>query len=169
MVGLLRDVWQTVGLDVYVDPYGVLPTKYESGIIQARNAQLSASCGTSCLRCKLFALGCQQRQHRSGDDLGCADSPARDHIYCVGVEPESRGSRRTAALQCVPDTTSRASMGETADGGLYDVFCRDYGAPESPRFEAARLNFIRSCAGWVARTAAHRALNSGHCMQALAA
>ncbi len=39
-------------------------------------------------------------------------------------------------------------MGETADGGMYDVFCRDYGAPGSPRFEAARLNFIRSCAGW---------------------
>ena len=34
VVGLLRDVWQTVGLDVYVDPYGVLPTKYECGIIQ---------------------------------------------------------------------------------------------------------------------------------------
>ena len=36
VVGLLRDVWQTVGLDVYVFPYGVLPTKYECGIIQAR-------------------------------------------------------------------------------------------------------------------------------------
>ncbi len=34
VVGLLRDVWQTAGLDVYVDPYGVLPTKYECGIIQ---------------------------------------------------------------------------------------------------------------------------------------
>ncbi len=42
MVGLLRDVWQTVGLGVYVFPYGVLPTKYECGIIQAR----PSACGS---------------------------------------------------------------------------------------------------------------------------
>jgi phosphatidylinositol 4-kinase len=49
--------------------------------------------------------------------------------------------------QVVQDTTSRASLGETADGGLYDVFRRDFGAPGSPVFETARQNFIRSCAG----------------------
>ena len=63
---------------------------------------------------------------------------------------ESDMRRWCTPLQCVPNTTSRASMGETADGGLYDVFRRDYGAPGGPRFEAARLNFIRSCAGWAA-------------------
>ncbi len=75
-------------------------------------------------------------------------------------------SVRIISLQCVPNTTSRASMGETADGGLYDVFRRDYGAPGSPRFEAARLNFIRSCAGWAAALF-HRGLALG--LQVLAA
>ena len=39
-------------------------------------------------------------------------------------------------------------MGETTDGGLYEIFQQDYGHVGSPSFEAARENFIVSSAGY---------------------
>ena len=39
-------------------------------------------------------------------------------------------------------------MGETTDGGLYEIFQQDYGPVGSPSFEAARDNFIVSSAGY---------------------
>jgi len=50
-------------------------------------------------------------------------------------------------LEVVPDCNSRAGLGETADGGLLDIFRREFGTPGLPRFEAARHNFVISCAG----------------------
>lgn len=50
--------------------------------------------------------------------------------------------------QCVPDTRSRAALGELSDRGLYDIFVSEFGAPGTPRFEAARTNFIVSEAGY---------------------
>lgn len=51
-------------------------------------------------------------------------------------------------LQVVPNTRSRSQMGETTDGGLYEIFQQDYGPVGSPSFEAARENFIISSAGY---------------------
>lgn len=34
MISLLRDVFEAVGLNLYLFPYGVLPTDYERGIIE---------------------------------------------------------------------------------------------------------------------------------------
>lgn len=39
-------------------------------------------------------------------------------------------------------------MGETTDGGLYEIFQQDYGPVGTPSFEAARENFIISSAGY---------------------
>lgn len=39
-------------------------------------------------------------------------------------------------------------MGETTDGGLYEIFQQDYGPVGTPSFEAARRNFIISSAGY---------------------
>ena len=39
-------------------------------------------------------------------------------------------------------------MGETTDGGLYEIFQQDYGPVGSHSFEAARENFIISSAGF---------------------
>ncbi len=50
-------------------------------------------------------------------------------------------------MQVVPNCNSRSGLGETADGGLYEIFCREFGAPGTPRFEAARQKFIASEAG----------------------
>ncbi len=56
---------------------------------------------------------------------------------------------RNFKLQVVPNCNSRSGLGETADGGLYDIFRREFGAPGTPRFEAARQNFIVAEAGYV--------------------
>ena len=48
----------------------------------------------------------------------------------------------------MPNTRSRSQMGETTDGGLYEIFQQDYGHVGSPSFEAARENFIVSSAGY---------------------
>ncbi|KAK6241250.1 hypothetical protein SCA6_006639 [Theobroma cacao] len=83
VIALLRDVFTSVGLNLYLFPYGVLPTGPERGIIEV-----------------------------------------------------------------VPNTRSRSQMGETNDGGLYEIFQQDYGPVGSPSFEAARKNFIISSAGY---------------------
>ncbi|KAL1176369.1 hypothetical protein V6Z11_A04G154300 [Gossypium hirsutum] len=83
VIALLRDIFAAVGLNLYLFPYGVLPTGPERGIIEV-----------------------------------------------------------------VPNTRSRSQMGETTDGGLYEIFQQDFGPVGSPGFEAARRNFIISSAGY---------------------
>ncbi|WCJ33866.1 Phosphatidylinositol 3- and 4-kinase family protein [Euphorbia peplus] len=83
VISLLRDIFESVGLNLYVFPYGVLPTGPERGIIEV-----------------------------------------------------------------VPNTRSRSQMGETTDGGLYEIFQQDFGPVGSPSFEAARENFLISSAGY---------------------
>ena len=82
VVRLLQDALRKAGVDLYLAPYGVIPTGYECGIIEV-----------------------------------------------------------------VPDCRSRSALGETADGGLFEIWRREFGAPGSPKFEAARRNFIVSHAG----------------------
>lgn len=48
----------------------------------------------------------------------------------------------------MPNTRSRSQMGETTDGGLFEIFQQDYGPVGSSSFEAARQNFIISSAGY---------------------
>lgn len=83
VISLLKDIFEAVGLNLYLFPYGVLPTGAERGIIEV-----------------------------------------------------------------VPNTRSRSQMGETTDGGLYEIFQQDYGPVGSPSFEAARENFLISSAGY---------------------
>uniref|UniRef100_A0A5B7AN74 1-phosphatidylinositol 4-kinase n=1 Tax=Davidia involucrata TaxID=16924 RepID=A0A5B7AN74_DAVIN len=83
VISLLKDIFAAVGINLYLFPYGVLPTDPERGIIEV-----------------------------------------------------------------VPNTRSRSQMGETTDGGLYEIFQQDYGPVGSPSFEAARENFIISSAGY---------------------
>ncbi|MCD7451657.1 Phosphatidylinositol 4-kinase alpha [Datura stramonium] len=77
VISLLKDIFEAVGLNLYLYPYGVLPTGPERGIIEV-----------------------------------------------------------------VPNSRSRSQMGETTDGGLYEIFQQDFGPVGSPGFEAARENFI---------------------------
>ena len=51
-------------------------------------------------------------------------------------------------IEVVPDCQSRTALGEVSDGGLYDIFMKEYGAPGSPAFEQARSNFIKSSAAY---------------------
>lgn len=82
VISLLKAAWEDAGLDLYLAPYGVLPTSYECGIVEV-----------------------------------------------------------------VPNCDSRSALGDTADGGLADIWRREFGAPGTARHEQARLNFIRSEAG----------------------
>jgi phosphatidylinositol 4-kinase len=51
-------------------------------------------------------------------------------------------------LQVVPNTKSRAALGELSDRGLHDIFCSEFGAVGSPTLERARENFIVSEAAY---------------------
>ena len=44
--------------------------------------------------------------------------------------------------------TPPQTQGELTDGGLFEIFQHEFGMPGSKRFETARLNFLKSCAGW---------------------
>lgn len=67
------------------------------------------------------------------------------YINAYGVLPT--GYER-GIIEVVPDTTSRASLGETSDGGLFQLFQSRYGAPGTEAFEAAREAFLVSQAGY---------------------
>ncbi|KAL9309292.1 Phosphatidylinositol 4-kinase alpha 1 [Arabidopsis thaliana] len=83
VISLLGDIFQAVGLNLYLFPYGVLPTGAGKGIIEV-----------------------------------------------------------------VPNTRSRSQMGETTDGGLYEIFQQNYGLVGSTTFETARANFLIISAGY---------------------
>ncbi|CAH8301812.1 unnamed protein product [Eruca vesicaria subsp. sativa] len=83
VISLLRDIFEAVGLNLYLFPYGVLPTGAGRGIIEV-----------------------------------------------------------------VPNTRSRSQMGESTDGGLYEIFQQEFGPVGSPSFETARSNFLTSSAGY---------------------
>ncbi|XP_050363023.1 phosphatidylinositol 4-kinase alpha 1 isoform X2 [Argentina anserina] len=68
------------------------------------------------------------------------------HLQGETEVPES--GQETVSVKVVPNTRSRSQMGETTDGGLYEIFQQDYGTVGSPSFEAARENFIISSAGY---------------------
>ncbi|BDA51126.1 phosphatidylinositol 4-kinase alpha [Coccomyxa sp. Obi] len=69
------------------------------------------------------------------------------HLYLApyGVLPTAY---ECGIIEVVPNCNSRSGLGETADGSLYEIFRREFGAPGTPRFEAARQNFIASEAGY---------------------
>ncbi|MCO5577947.1 hypothetical protein L7F22_031784 [Adiantum nelumboides] len=67
------------------------------------------------------------------------------YLFPYGVLPTGCGK---GIIEVVPNTRSRNQMGETTDGGLYEIFQQDYGPIGSPQFEAARDNFIVSSAGY---------------------
>jgi hypothetical protein len=48
----------------------------------------------------------------------------------------------------VPNTKSRAALGELSDRGLHDIFSAEFGAAGSAAFERARENFIVSEAAY---------------------
>lgn len=50
--------------------------------------------------------------------------------------------------QVVPNTKSRAALGELSDRGLHDIFCSEFGPVGSPEMERARENFILSEAAY---------------------
>lgn len=68
VIRLLQDALRKAGVDLFLAPYGVIPTGHECGIIEV-----------------------------------------------------------------VPDCRSRAALGETADGGLHEIWRREFGAPGSTR------------------------------------
>ncbi|KAF8068220.1 PI4KA1 [Scenedesmus sp. PABB004] len=51
-------------------------------------------------------------------------------------------------IEVVPNTKSRAALGELSDRGLHDIFASEFGAPGSAAFEAARHNFVVSEAAY---------------------
>ncbi|KAL8556015.1 hypothetical protein ACS0TY_003722 [Phlomoides rotata] len=67
------------------------------------------------------------------------------YLFPYGVLPT--GPER-GIIEVVPNTRSRSQMGETTDGGLYEIFQQDFGPVGSPSFEAARENFLVSSAGY---------------------
>lgn len=66
-------------------------------------------------------------------------------LYPYGVIPS--GYER-GIIEVVPNTRSRSGLGEMSDCGLLEIFETKFGSPGSETFESARMNFIRSCAGY---------------------
>ena len=73
----------------------------------------------------------------------------RNHCCIVVAHYPEETLTRGLSILCdvVRDLKGASALGETADGGLFEIWRREFGAPGSPRFEAARRNFIVSHAG----------------------
>ena len=51
-------------------------------------------------------------------------------------------------IELVANSKSRSELGLQTDGGLAEVFQRQYGVPGTPKYEQARRQFMRSSAGY---------------------
>lgn len=78
-------------------------------------------------------------------------------MSCIGWSHEI-GLRE----DCISGTTLRliGVMAHCADGGLLEIWCREFGAPGTATFEEARRNFIISAAGYSLTTTARKHLPS---------
>ncbi|OMO63448.1 hypothetical protein COLO4_32443 [Corchorus olitorius] len=131
VIALLRDIFSAVGLNLYLFPYGVLPTGPERGIIELR---ITGSLGEYDVPSTGFL----------GFGLYCSVILAFVGLKTVTIGTDNDFVKK----KVVPNTRSRSQMGETNDGGLYEIFQQDFGPVGSPSFEAARRNFIISSAGY---------------------
>jgi hypothetical protein len=120
-------------------PYGVIATDYECGIIEVNSAYARRLHKHCCM-----PLGADVRYKHS--------NTAPHHLVApFGQCCKSDLGNHPTKTQVVPDCQSRSALGETCDGGLAEIFVRDYGPPGSRGFETARNNFLRSEAGCVSR------------------
>ena len=138
-IGLLKDALRKAGLPLYLAPYGVLPTAYECGIIEVRPS-------SRCLQ-RTALEACDDFEALSNVSLHPAEQECTVRHVCAFSRHEQTSSSRSRRAQVVPNCNSRAGLGETADGSLYEIFRREFGAPGTARFEAARHNFVVSEAG----------------------
>ncbi|RVX12362.1 Phosphatidylinositol 4-kinase alpha 1 [Vitis vinifera] len=154
VISLLRDIFEAVGLNLYVFPYGVLPTGPGRGIIEVRlymlhvmkmvflSWMLSPCGGKSCI------------DPTSKPGVYGFLLPGISHPYLWlstlinSPSSVSVNSHFYSHYSVVPNSRSRSQMGETTDGGLYEIFQQDFGPVGSPSFENARDNFIISSAGY---------------------
>ena len=124
MINLLKTAFVKAGLDLYLCPYGCLPTGYECGIIEVVPKTKS--------RCVHITPVQQPNMLCLGLEASCPRS-------CLPV-----GQSRSIAMH----HSHRAALGELSDRGLYEIFQTEFGAANSPAFERARHNFIISEAGY---------------------
>lgn len=121
-----------------------------STVARHSDEMMSGGGGIRTLAC-IFKVGDDVRQdvlalqviHILRDAFNSAGLPA--YLCPYGCLPT--GYER-GVIEVVPNTKSRAALGEMSDKGLFDIFQSQFGPPGSPAFEAARQNFIASEAGY---------------------
>lgn len=66
-------------------------------------------------------------------------------LYPYRVVATAPGS---GVIECVPNAKSRHQLGRATDTSLYKYFLKVYGDEDSPAYQRARRNFIRSLAAY---------------------
>jgi phosphatidylinositol kinase/protein kinase (PI-3 family) len=140
VITLLRDANRRAGLDLYLRPYGCLPTGYECGVIEVvPNTKVGSS----------YAYGRSCGSITPHGMTACLSRLLHEHFHLLNMA--STACRAFTKVSCIPipfTLQSRAALGELNDRGLYDIFTSTFGPPGSAAFEAARHAFIISEAAY---------------------
>lgn len=148
IIGLFKNCFAQVGLDLYMYPYKVVATSPGVSLLVVVGRSKASLLVDLCVRAAAILyfglffvvsplffgrfpviVGLDRKQAKACLLLDCL-------LFQCGV------------IECVPDCKSRMDIGRQTDTGLYEYFLAEFGDESSPNFQVSEWDAMRSCKSW---------------------
>jgi hypothetical protein len=172
IIGLFKNCFAQVGLDLYMYPYKVVATSPGVSLLVVVGRSKASLLVDLCVRAAailyfgLFFVVSPLFFGRFPVIFGCfppppsflAVSPLFFGRFPVIVGLDRKQAKacllldcllfQCGVIECVPDCKSRMDIGRQTDTGLYEYFLAEFGDESSPNFQVSEWDAMRSCKSW---------------------